>query len=89
MAVFHFLPSASGSEPNGATMLDDKLPAIINDDQVLPEPQAAKVCGFSQYTLRRRVQAGDGPKRIQLSPRRFGCRMRDLREWLNSRVVQS
>jgi predicted DNA-binding transcriptional regulator AlpA len=59
------------------------LPA---DEQVLSEEEAAKICGFSKWTLRRQVAAGIGPRVIRLSARRIGYRIRDLRSWLETRT---
>jgi predicted DNA-binding transcriptional regulator AlpA len=50
---------------------------IINpDDQVVTERQAAEFCGISLDTLRRRIKAGNGPKRLRLSTHRIGYRLR-------------
>jgi predicted DNA-binding transcriptional regulator AlpA len=58
------------------------------DDQVLTEPQAAEFCGMSKDTLRRRVNAGDGPKRLRLSAKRIGYRVKDLRTWQDANVEE-
>jgi predicted DNA-binding transcriptional regulator AlpA len=54
------------------------------EDQVLSEPDAAKFCGCSKDTIRRRIKAGDGPPVIRLSSHRIGYRVRDLRAWLDA-----
>jgi predicted DNA-binding transcriptional regulator AlpA len=56
------------------------------DDQVVSEQDAAKFCGCSRDTIRRRVMAGDGPPVIRLSTHRIGYRIRDLREWLDANI---
>jgi predicted DNA-binding transcriptional regulator AlpA len=48
------------------------------------EPDAAKFCGCSKDTIRRRIKAGDGPPVIRLSSHRIGYRVRDLRAWLDA-----
>jgi prophage regulatory protein len=61
------------------------MPTIdIKDDRVVREVEAARICGFSIYTLRRRIKDGTGPKRIRLSPKRIGYRLSDLHNWLDS-----
>ena len=62
---------------------------IEHDYQVVTELDAAKFCGFSAYTLRRRVKAGNGPKRLRLSTHRIGYRIRDLRFWLEEQVEEA
>jgi predicted DNA-binding transcriptional regulator AlpA len=62
---------------------------VSPDDQVLTELQAAEFCGISKDTLRRRNNRGDGPKRLRLSARRVGYRLRDLRAWLDSNVEET
>ena len=57
-----------------------------DDHQVVTELDAAKLCGISTYTLRRRVKAGDGPKRLRLSAHRVGYRLRDLHDWLEAQT---
>ncbi len=59
---------------------------IHPDDQVVTERQAAEFCGISTYTLRRRLKAGDGPKRLRLSIHRVGYRLSDLRLWLEAQA---
>jgi predicted DNA-binding transcriptional regulator AlpA len=61
---------------------------IHPDDQIVTERQAAQVCGISLDTLRRRIKAGEGPKRIRLSPHRVGYRLSDLHTWLDSLVIE-
>jgi predicted DNA-binding transcriptional regulator AlpA len=60
-----------------------------SDDRVISEHEAAKACGVSIATLRRRVAAGDGPPRIRLSVHRVGYRLRDLRAWLDARIEEA
>jgi predicted DNA-binding transcriptional regulator AlpA len=57
-------------------------------EEILPEKQAAKECGFSVDTLRRRNAAGEGPKRIRLSERRWGYKRRHLHEWHEANAVE-
>jgi hypothetical protein len=53
-------------------------------DPVLPVPEAAKIAGCSQWTLKRARSRGE-LRILQLSPRRIGIRMSDLTQWLDSR----
>jgi predicted DNA-binding transcriptional regulator AlpA len=65
------------------------MPTLISpDDQIITELVAAALCGFSRDTLRRYVKAGDGPPRIRLSTHRIGYRLRDLRTWIDGRVIE-
>jgi predicted DNA-binding transcriptional regulator AlpA len=56
------------------------------EDQVITELEAAERCGISRDTLRRRIKAGNGPKRLRLSARRVGYRLRDLYSWLEAQT---
>jgi predicted DNA-binding transcriptional regulator AlpA len=41
-------------------------------DRILSQDEAAKIRGVNRETLRRMSESGIGPRRIQLSPGRFG-----------------
>jgi predicted DNA-binding transcriptional regulator AlpA len=58
--------------------------AVPFEDQVVNETDAAKFCGCSRDTIRRRIKAGNGPPVIRLSTKRIGYRIRDLRAWLDA-----
>ena len=47
-------------------------------DRIVSEKKAAEIRGVSPDTLRRAAARGEGPKRIQLSPRRVGYRLSEL-----------
>jgi predicted DNA-binding transcriptional regulator AlpA len=57
------------------------------DERVVTEREAAAACGIHISTLRRAVSAGKGPAVVRLSDRRIGYRIRDLRAWLDAKVV--
>jgi predicted DNA-binding transcriptional regulator AlpA len=59
------------------------------DQRVLTEPEAAKFCGFSPATLRRRVESDEGPRVTRLSKRRIGYRVAHLRAWLDDQVEEA
>ena len=59
------------------------------DDPVLTLKEFAELTGLSLPTLRRLIDAGDGPVIIKLSPRRFGIRASRGDAWLESREVPS
>jgi predicted DNA-binding transcriptional regulator AlpA len=59
------------------------------DERVITEREAAAACGIHISTLRRAVAAGKGPAIVRLSERRIGYRIRDLRAWLDTKVVLS
>lgn len=49
-------------------------------DRIISQEEAARLRGVRRQTLRRMSEAGIGPKRIQLSPGRFGYRASDFLE---------
>jgi predicted DNA-binding transcriptional regulator AlpA len=54
------------------------IPVTPANDRIVSEREAAQIRGVSEYTLRRQAQRGEGPQRIQLSPRRIGYRYSSL-----------
>ena len=58
----------------------------LDDQRVMTFAQWCEVNGFSLDTGRRLIKRGEGPKIVQLSPRRIGITVRANREWQNSRV---
>lgn len=54
------------------------LPADAELDRIIPELEAARLRNVSPDTLRRQAKRGEGPRRIQLSPRRIGYRLREV-----------
>ena len=61
------------------------LPDSLNDQRVLDARQSAELIGVSIATFRRLGWAGKLPPSIQVSDRRLGWRVSDLRQWLTSR----
>lgn len=59
---------------------------VLTDDMVIPKQQAAELMNLSPFTLHRLYRRGEGPKRIQLSTRRVGYRVRDIRAWLEAKA---
>jgi len=57
----------------------------LDDMRVISLQDSAKVAGVSLATLRRRIDAGDGPPVVRMSPRRVGVRAGELRKWLEAR----
>jgi predicted DNA-binding transcriptional regulator AlpA len=55
-------------------------------DRVLSPAETAAVLGINERTLRRLVQDGEGPERVQLSKRRYGHRESAVDRWLANRV---
>jgi predicted DNA-binding transcriptional regulator AlpA len=62
-----------------------EMPPHLCEDHVLTEPQALVLLGFSADTLHRLHRKGEGPRRVQLSERRHGYRLGDIRHWLDQR----
>jgi predicted DNA-binding transcriptional regulator AlpA len=65
------------------TNLFDRLPP----EAVLTDKQVCELVGISQDTLWRLERKGDAPPRVQLSARRHGRRLADVRRWLAERTV--
>jgi predicted DNA-binding transcriptional regulator AlpA len=61
----------------------DRLPP----EAVLTDKQLCELVGISLDTLVRLERQGDAPPRVQLSPRRHGRRLADVRRWLAERTV--
>jgi predicted DNA-binding transcriptional regulator AlpA len=58
----------------------------FSDDVVMTEAEFRRLAGnLSRRTVRRLDQRGEGPPKIQLSARRIGRRLGDVRAWLQSR----
>jgi predicted DNA-binding transcriptional regulator AlpA len=49
-------------------------------DRILSQDEAAKIRGVTRETLRRMSERGIGPRRVQLSPGRFGYLASDFLE---------
>jgi hypothetical protein len=49
-------------------------------DRILTQAEAAKIRGVSRETLRKMSEDGLGPKRVQLSKKRFGYLASDFLE---------
>ncbi len=61
------------------------LPPDLSARRVITEEQAAAFCSLSVATMRRKRQAGSGPKIVVLSTRRLGYRVDALDAWLRER----
>jgi predicted DNA-binding transcriptional regulator AlpA len=55
---------------------------LANIDPVVSESDTAAAINVSTSTLRRMHTRGEGPRRLQLSRRRIGYRLRDIENWL-------
>jgi predicted DNA-binding transcriptional regulator AlpA len=62
-----------------------EMPPHLCEDHVLTEPQVCELIGFSADTLHRLHRRGEGPVRVQLSTRRHGYTLREVRRWLDAR----
>ena len=63
-------------------MKRDPIPPIRlkPGDRILTQTEAAKIRGISRETLRKMSEDGLGPKRVQLSKKRFGYLASDFLE---------
>ena len=59
----------------------------LPDWAVLSDKQTSQVLSLSHDTLRRLDEVGEGPARVQLSPRRHGRTVGGIREWLAERMI--
>jgi predicted DNA-binding transcriptional regulator AlpA len=57
-------------------------------DPVRSLPEFAALAGISLRTLRRLIDAGDGPVITRLSPRRLGIRVSHGDAWLDGRACK-
>jgi predicted DNA-binding transcriptional regulator AlpA len=64
------------------TNLLDRFPP----EAVLTDKQVCELVGISLDTLWRLERKGDAPPRVQLSPRRHGRRLADVRRWITERT---
>lgn len=60
---------------------------IHSDDQAMSEAQAALFLGYGRETLKRWRMLNFGPKFIKISRTSIRYRIKDLKEWLELRVV--
>jgi predicted DNA-binding transcriptional regulator AlpA len=66
---------------------DFNLPQNLDSDRLVSPEVAAHLMGLSLATLHRMWSQGEGPRRIRISPRRIGVKLRDLRDYLDQRAV--
>jgi predicted DNA-binding transcriptional regulator AlpA len=57
----------------------------LDSIRVLSEPELREVLDLSERTFDRMKQRGDVPPKTQLSERRVGYRVCDVKEWLDAR----
>jgi predicted DNA-binding transcriptional regulator AlpA len=62
-------------------------PDSLDSVRVLDEPTAARLAGVSPRTWDRMRARGETPPITQISERRIGYRLVDLRDWLDARRV--
>jgi predicted DNA-binding transcriptional regulator AlpA len=63
------------------------LPDSFDSDRLVSPEVAAELMGLSLATLRRMWSDGEGPRKIRISKRRIGVRLRDLAEYLDRAAV--
>ncbi len=73
------------SKPDNAVLIPPDLP----DHCVLSRPQVCSILTLSEDTLARLHRQGQGPERIQLSPRRVGYSVGAVRSWLQKRAAKN
>jgi predicted DNA-binding transcriptional regulator AlpA len=69
------------------TNLLDRLLTNLPPEAVLSDKQVCALAGISRDTLWRLERAGDAPARIQLSARRHGRQLSEVRRWLAARTA--
>jgi predicted DNA-binding transcriptional regulator AlpA len=66
--------------------MNEELRQFLGDDVVVTDHEFRVMAGnMSRPTLHRLDKKGEGPPKIQLSARRVGRRLGDVRAWLQSR----
>jgi hypothetical protein len=63
------------------------LPDNLDSDRVVSDEVVAAILNISLMTLIRMRARGEGPPRRQISPRRFGTRLRDIQAFLDRVAV--
>jgi predicted DNA-binding transcriptional regulator AlpA len=63
-------------------MTDTETKSTRLDDEIIDLRESARIANISLSTLRRRIDAGDGPAVTRMSARRVGIRWGALRAWL-------
>ena len=78
------------------TMRQDRKPATptvlaedLSSHRMLSEKEAAAVLGVHYKTLRKMSAEGKGPRRIKVSEKRVGYRLRDCRAYIDERAALS
>jgi len=56
-------------------------------DRIISETEAAGLNGVHRDTFRRRIERGEGPPKIRISPRRVGYRLRDVLDDIKRREL--
>lgn len=70
-------------------MTDTETKSTRLDDEIIDLRESARIANISLSTLRRRIDAGDGPAVTRMSVRRVGIRWGALRAWLRKCEEQS
>jgi hypothetical protein len=60
------------------------LPTDFDSDALVSDSVTARLLNIHLATLRRMRRRGEGPRRIKISPRRYGTRLRDIGAYINS-----
>ena len=63
-------------------MTDTETKFTRLDDEIIDLRESARIANISLSTLRRGIDAGDGPAVTRMSARRVGIRWGALRAWL-------
>jgi predicted DNA-binding transcriptional regulator AlpA len=68
--------------------LSEKTPALttLPDFAVLSTAQTCAALDISLDTLIRITKSGEGPRRVRLSPGRYGYVVSEIRDWLKRRM---
>jgi hypothetical protein len=56
-------------------------PLLPHDDCFIGTALAAKYCDLSQWTMQQLIKSGRGPRAVRLTAKKFGIRVRDLKDW--------
>lgn len=62
-----------------------KRKTAAEPDRIIREPECRELTGLSRTRRYELAKAGEFPAKIKISERASGWRLRDIREWIESR----
>jgi predicted DNA-binding transcriptional regulator AlpA len=75
------LSGAAAPRPPSAITIDR------HQDRVFTPQETARFLGIGLRSVRRLVETGEGPERVQITVRRYGFRLSAIDRWLTGRTT--